>query len=176
LDGNSSALKNTKLTNHLNDVLKGSHLNHEDPSDPDKENKNKNRFISALKSFLKDNKGDLIYNQIFQQLPSNLHDQVSQVKEYEDELVFQGYKKQCKSTYIDLTKGARSEASTVDLEIDLMEMILFDPFLGENFIKCLFRYYTYMSQYVKEVFVEIFKERSDSDLLNGSGGPSNFVV
>lgn len=39
-----------------------------------------------------------------------------------------------------------------------MDMILFDPFLGENFIKCLFRYYSHLNEYVKEIYIEMFKE------------------
>jgi hypothetical protein len=29
----------------------------------------------------------------------------------------------------------------LDFDIDLMQMIYYNQFLGENFIKCIFRYY-----------------------------------
>lgn len=116
-----------------------------DPN-PEKENKNKSKFIQALKEFIKEKKGKMIFDQIDCQLPSSLfiggH---SSRREFDDELVFDGYKKQGASSAIDLSNGSRNEATVVDLEIDLMEMILHDPFLGENFIKCLFRYYSHLN-------------------------------
>ncbi len=42
---------------------------------------------------------------------------------------------------------------TLDLDIDLMKLLFFDPFTGENFMKCIFRYYPYLSTYAKEVFI-----------------------
>ena len=108
-------------------------------------------------------------------MPSNLLDQKQFTKEFEDELVFEGYQKQCRSSYIDLDRGSRSEATLVDLEIDLMDMILFDPFLGENFIKYLFRYYSFMSQFVKEIFIDMYSDGS-SDLMVFTKSPSDFVI
>ena len=89
-------------------------------------------------------------------------------REFEDELVFDGYKKQGASSAIDLSNGSRNEATVVDLEIDLMEMILHDPFLGENFIKCLFRYNSHLNQYVKEVFLEMYS----ANVLGESQSPA----
>ena len=37
-----------------------------------------------------------------------------------------------------------------------MDMIIYEPFLGENLIKCLFRYYSLLPEYVKEIFVEMY--------------------
>jgi len=54
--------------------------------------------------------------------------------------------------------GKSSEAIPVDLELDLMDMLLYDTFLGENFIKCLFRYYSFLPDYVKEIFIEAYVE------------------
>ena len=37
-------------------------------------------------------------------------------------------------------------------------MLLYDSFLGENFIKCLFRYYSMLPVYIKEMFIDIHLE------------------
>ena len=132
---------------------------HGDDADPEKENKNKTRFISALKEYIKLRKGKVIFEQIDCQLPSSLFilsNGGQHQKEFEDELVFDGYRKQASASTIDLSNGTRSDATVVDLELDLMDMILYDPFLGENFIKCLFRYYSHLTDYVKEIFLEMF--------------------
>ena len=42
----------------------------------------------------------------------------------------------------------------MDLDIDLIKMIHFDQFLADNLIRCFFRYYPKLAQYVKEVFLE----------------------
>jgi len=56
----------------------------------DKEKKNKNRFIKLLKEYIEDRKGTIIYDQIYGQLQHTLN---FRRKEYEDEMVFSGYKK-----------------------------------------------------------------------------------
>ena len=56
--------------------------------DPPNEKKNKNKFIKSLKDYICKKSGDLIYNQIYSQLPIGFP-----LKEFEDELVFSGYKK-----------------------------------------------------------------------------------
>ena len=68
------------------------------------------------------------------------------IKEFEDEKVFSGYKKK------------NEEATIVDLDIDLCDMICHDSFLGENFIKCLFRYYSQLTDYIKEIFFDHYRE------------------
>jgi hypothetical protein len=39
------------------------------------------------------------------------------------------------------------------LEIDLQHLVYWDSFVGENFIRCVFRYYPCLSNYVREVFL-----------------------
>jgi len=48
----------------------------------------------------------------------------------------------------------------LDLDIDLIKMIHFDQFLADNFIRCFFRYYPKLSLYIKEVFIECFREEN----------------
>ena len=48
--------------------------------------------------------------------------------------------------------------ASVQLEIDLIDMIHFDTFLGENFIKCFFRYYSKLAQYLKEIFLDVYRK------------------
>lgn len=66
-------------------------------------------------------------------------------KEFEDEITFEGYRK---------VGASVNEIVSVDLEMDVIDMLAFDPFLGENFIKCLFRYFSQMSEFVKEIYFE----------------------
>ena len=44
------------------------------------------------------------------------------------------------------------------LEIDLIKMLYFDPFLAENFIKCFQRYYSHVATFAKEIFVDHLTE------------------
>jgi hypothetical protein len=44
------------------------------------------------------------------------------------------------------------------LELDVIDMVYTDQFLGENFIKCFFRYYAEIPTYVKQVFLHLLKE------------------
>lgn len=46
----------------------------------------------------------------------------------------------------------------VILDLDLSHMHLFDPFLGENFTKCFFRYCGKVADIVKEIFIDLFIE------------------
>lgn len=39
------------------------------------------------------------------------------------------------------------------MELDVIDMVYTDQFLGENFIKCFFRYYAEISTYVQQVFL-----------------------
>jgi len=48
----------------------------------------------------------------------------------------------------------------LDFDIDLIKMIHYDQFLADNFIRCFFRYYPKLSEYVKEVFKEGYREQS----------------
>lgn len=74
--------------------------------------------------------------------------------------MFPGYKKLGQQTsQISESHGKSSDAIPVDLELDLMDMILYDAFLGENFIKCLFRYYSFLPDYVKEIFIDKYVEQ-----------------
>ncbi|CDW78228.1 UNKNOWN [Stylonychia lemnae] len=97
-------------------------------------NKAKDNFIYLLKSFLKEDKGNQIYDMVTMNLPAEIN-QIS------------GGKIQVSNFEV-----------TVDLEIDLMNMIYFDQFLAENFIRCFFRYYPKLSIYIKEVFIEIYTQ------------------
>jgi hypothetical protein len=42
---------------------------------------------------------------------------------------------------------------SVLLEIDLQHLIYWDQFVGENFIRCIFRYYPCLSNYIREIFM-----------------------
>jgi hypothetical protein len=53
-----------------------------------------------------------------------------------------------------------SEPVKVVLEIDLMDMLLYDPFLGENFIKCIFRYYSHLNFIIKNNFIDLYIEKN----------------
>ena len=53
-----------------------------------------------------------------------------------------------------------NEPIKVLLEVDLMDMIIYDPFLGENFIKCIFRYYTYLHTILKDNFIDLYIEKN----------------
>ena len=46
----------------------------------------------------------------------------------------------------------------LDLDIDLIKMTFFDGHLAENFVRCFFRYYPRLSTYVKEVFLDLYRE------------------
>jgi hypothetical protein len=46
----------------------------------------------------------------------------------------------------------------LDFDVDLINMIFFDQFLADNFIRCFFRYYPKLSEYVKDVFKEGYHE------------------
>jgi hypothetical protein len=111
---------------------------------PIEDKKNKGRFIKGLKDYISDKSGQLIFDQIFSQLPG------ISLKEFEDQLCFSGYKKK------------EEEATIVDLDIDLIDLICHDPFIGENLIKCLFRYYSQISEFVKEIFIDWYIEQNVS--------------
>lgn len=104
--------------------------------------KNKSKFITLLKQYLNDRKGPTLYEQIQMQLSPSIFINDSKEKA---KSCFSGYKKAQQTDETDVN---------VSLEIDLMDMIIYDPFLGENFIKCLFRYYCLLPQYTKEIFIE----------------------
>ena len=59
---------------------------------------------------------------------------------------------------------------TVELEIDLLQMIMWNRFLGENFIKCIFRYHASLPAYILELFynrhVATFKKGVDRFALD----------
>ena len=38
------------------------------------------------------------------------------------------------------------------LDIDLMQLIYYNQFVAENFMRCIFRYYGHLSDYVKDIF------------------------
>ena len=46
----------------------------------------------------------------------------------------------------------------LDIEIDLIKMIYYDQFLAENFIRCFFRYYTQLPTYLKEIFLDNYRD------------------
>ena len=49
-------------------------------------------------------------------------------------------------------KKQHKQIVTVNLELDLLHMILWNRFLGENFIKCIFRYHAELPGYILELF------------------------
>eukprot|EP00347_Sterkiella_histriomuscorum_P018336 403345893 len=53
-------------------------------------------------------------------------------------------------------------------------MIHFDQFLGDNFIRCFFRYYPKLACYTKEVFIETYREESILRLKEASYNQSNY--
>jgi len=55
------------------------------------------------------------------------------------------------------------------LELDLTEMVYSNQFLGENFIKCIFRYFAYLPEYLTEVLLEKIK-------LENPRAPTNFTL
>ena len=40
----------------------------------------------------------------------------------------------------------------MELDIDLLDMLMWNRFLGENFIKCVFRYHAELPAYILELF------------------------
>ncbi len=48
---------------------------------------------------------------------------------------------------------------SLDFDLDLIKMIHFDQFLADNFIRCFFRYYPKLSDYVKEVFIDGYRDQ-----------------
>jgi hypothetical protein len=94
-------------------------------------------FINKLKSFLKQEKGPYITDQLTLCLPFHYYDQ-----------------KQSQQDRTGSNLGTTAAPAALDLDIDLIKMIHFDQFLADNFIRCFFRYYPKLSQYVKDVFLE----------------------
>lgn len=43
---------------------------------------------------------------------------------------------------------------SVSLELDLLAMVLWSRFLGENFIKCILRYHAELPAYILELFCQ----------------------
>ena len=39
------------------------------------------------------------------------------------------------------------------MEIDLMHLAYYNQFVAENFTRCIFRYYGYLAEYVKDIFL-----------------------
>ena len=102
----------------------------------EKKGKAKLLFINKLKSFLKQEKGPYITDQLTLCLP------------------FQYNQDDFKQSSQDQKNLMQGLPPALDLDIDLIKMIHFDQFLADNFIRCFFRYYPKLSQYVKEVFLE----------------------
>ena len=104
-----------------------------------------------LKQYLSERKSCVFYDQIYSQLP---YDFFYDYKEFTHEIDFKGYQK------VGSCKWNKDNILTVDLDLDLMDMLMFDPWLGENLIKCLFRYYSLLPEYVKNIFVEMYEENN----------------
>ena len=102
-----------------------------------------------LKKYLSEKKASIFYDQIYSQLP---YDFFFDYKEFTNEIDFKGYNK------VGSCKWNKGNVLTVDLDLDLIDILMFDPFLGENLIKCLFRYYSLLPEYVKSIFVEMYEE------------------
>ena len=49
------------------------------------------------------------------------------------------------------------------LDIDLMQLIYFNQFVAENFMRCIFRYYGHLPDYVKETFATKIQEEENMD-------------
>jgi hypothetical protein len=47
----------------------------------------------------------------------------------------------------------------LDFDMDLIKMIHFDQFLAENLIRCFFRYYPKLPLFIKEVFLEKYRDQ-----------------
>lgn len=52
----------------------------------------------------------------------------------------------------------RAVQQEVCLSLDFLQMVYSDSFLGENFFRCFFRYYPLLSEYVKQIFVQLLRE------------------
>jgi hypothetical protein len=46
----------------------------------------------------------------------------------------------------------------VNLDLDLLHMVYSNQFLGENFIKCFFRYYALLPEYTAEIFLSQLRD------------------
>lgn len=46
----------------------------------------------------------------------------------------------------------------VMIEFDLTDMLFYDGFLAENFIKCFYRYYSRIADFIKEIYVDHLSE------------------
>jgi len=56
-----------------------------------------------------------------------------------------------------------------------MDMLIFDPFLGENLIKCLFRYFSSLPEYVKSIFIEMYID-TNTMLHEGDDAPDVSLI
>jgi len=64
---------------------------------------------------------------------------------------------------LSLESLARSTSSTpvehtVQIDLDLTHMVYWDQFMGENFIKCIFRYYPLVPSFVTDIFIQKLAE------------------
>ena len=64
----------------------------------------------------------------------------------------------CGGDFLDSDSKQSHLEVALELDIDLIKMIHYDQFLADNFIRCFFRYYAKMPRYIKDVFVESYRE------------------
>ena len=95
-------------------------------------------FIEKLKSFLRQEKGEQIIGQLSMCVLQN----------------------PMSSQELEKVDSAHQYEVALNFDIDLIKMIHFDQFLADNFIRCFFRYYPKMSEYVKDIFREGYREQS----------------
>lgn len=102
--------------------------------------KAKFQFISKLKAFLQQEKGPYILDQLTMSTEGAVYPET------------------------DSLNGGGKLQVDLDFEMDLIKMIHFDQFLADNFIRCFFRYYPKLPLYIKEVYLEMFRESQSLQL------------
>lgn len=89
----------------------------------------KGRFVQLLKQYIYKEKGDQIYDQIIMDIGSLFYEQLKAG-----------------------TLTTNVEVNFI-LDLDLMHMIHYSQFVGENFARCIFRYTPHLSTYVRDTFL-----------------------
>ena len=113
------------------------------------------KFIQLLKAYLYQEKGNQIYDQVMMDMGQLFYDQ--------------------------LKSGSLTHSIEVPftLDIDLMHLTHYNQFVAENFIRCIFRYYGHLADYVKDIFqIKVENEENlsfeESEMLQKSW--ENFSV
>ena len=95
-----------------------------------KHKNNKDRFIEQLKAYLLDHHGESIFQQVGSKIPEDIFQSDSIVP--------------------------IAEPIQVVLTLDLMHMHLYDTFLGDNFVKCFYRYCGKVTDIVKDIYIDLY--------------------